>query len=207
MILNNAYCYTYHNDPCYDQRNDRTTCAEALKSYRNCGPTRENREGHEDDNGDGNGDGGKTGNGNGLGGGNGDGNPNMNGGGVMPVAVESTYQDFMKCQSLNFKWTEGVGGLTRWFEKMETVFHIRNYPQKYQDAVRIANNLMDQKLKGYATKNAENKRRLNNNSRDNHVQQLLFKRQNNNGKNMARAYTVGNSEKRGYARPLPYCNK
>ncbi|GJR70754.1 putative reverse transcriptase domain-containing protein [Tanacetum coccineum] len=33
-------------------------------------------------------------------------------------------------------------------------------PTRLQDAVRIANNLMDQKLKGYAMKNAENKRRL-----------------------------------------------
>nr|GEZ94885.1 hypothetical protein [Tanacetum cinerariifolium] len=31
-------------------------------------------------------------------------------------------------------------------------------PIRLQDAVRIANNLMDQKLKGYAVKNAENKR-------------------------------------------------
>ncbi|GJU23446.1 reverse transcriptase domain-containing protein [Tanacetum coccineum] len=35
-----------------------------------------------------------------------------------------------------------------------------------QDAVRIANYLMDQKLKGYAVKNAENKRRLEVNQRD-----------------------------------------
>ncbi|GJZ64958.1 hypothetical protein Tco_0621654 [Tanacetum coccineum] len=33
-------------------------------------------------------------------------------------------------------------------------------PTRLQDAVRIANNLMDQNLKGYAVKNAENKRRL-----------------------------------------------
>ncbi|GJY86027.1 putative reverse transcriptase domain-containing protein [Tanacetum coccineum] len=33
-------------------------------------------------------------------------------------------------------------------------------PTRLQDAVRIANNLMDQKLKGYAVKNAKNKRRL-----------------------------------------------
>ncbi|GKC04919.1 reverse transcriptase domain-containing protein [Tanacetum coccineum] len=33
-------------------------------------------------------------------------------------------------------------------------------PTRLQDVVRIANNLMDQKLKGYAVKNAENKRRL-----------------------------------------------
>nr|GEW39018.1 hypothetical protein [Tanacetum cinerariifolium] len=41
-------------------------------------------------------------------------NPHVNAGGVMPVARECTYQDFMKCQLLNFKGTEGVVGLTRW---------------------------------------------------------------------------------------------
>ncbi|GJZ38221.1 putative reverse transcriptase domain-containing protein [Tanacetum coccineum] len=34
------------------------------------------------------------------------------------------YADFMKCQPLNFKRTEGVVGLTRWIEKMESVFNI-----------------------------------------------------------------------------------
>ncbi|GJR20482.1 putative reverse transcriptase domain-containing protein [Tanacetum coccineum] len=38
----------------------------------------------------------------------------------------------MKCQPLNFKGTEGVVGLIRWFEKMETVFHISNCPEKSQ---------------------------------------------------------------------------
>ncbi|GJU84977.1 putative reverse transcriptase domain-containing protein [Tanacetum coccineum] len=38
----------------------------------------------------------------------------------------------MKCQPLNFKGTKGVVGLIRWFEKMETVFHISNCPEKYQ---------------------------------------------------------------------------
>ncbi|GJU60691.1 hypothetical protein Tco_1238457 [Tanacetum coccineum] len=167
------------------------------------------------------------GNGNGENGNGGNGNPNENG--------------------------RGVVGLIRWFEKMETIFHISNCPKKYQvkyatctllnsaltwwnshkrtigteaafvmswrelmkimterfqeltmmctkmvpeeedrvekfigglpdniqgnviaakptrlqDVVRIANNLMDQKLKGYAVKNAENKRRLEVNQRDN----------------------------------------
>ncbi|GJW47416.1 putative reverse transcriptase domain-containing protein [Tanacetum coccineum] len=178
----------------------------------------ENGDEHEDDNGDdngnGSGDGGGDCNRNGLAGINEDGNPNVNVGGLMPVTHECTYQDFLKCQPLIFKGTEGVVGLTRWFEKMENVFHINNYPQKYQvkyasctlqnnvndlstytqrfqelvllctkmvpkeedmvekfigglpdniqgnvitakptrlqDAIRIANNLMDQKLKGYA---------------------------------------------------------
>ncbi|GKC78793.1 putative reverse transcriptase domain-containing protein [Tanacetum coccineum] len=38
----------------------------------------------------------------------------------------------MKCQPLNFKGTEGVVGLIRWFEKMETIFHISNCLEKYQ---------------------------------------------------------------------------
>ncbi|GJU57612.1 putative reverse transcriptase domain-containing protein [Tanacetum coccineum] len=47
-------------------------------------------------------------------------------------------------------------------------------PTRLQDAVRIANNLMDQKLKGYAMKN------------------------NVGGQNVARAYTAGNNERRVY---------
>ncbi|GJV44524.1 reverse transcriptase domain-containing protein [Tanacetum coccineum] len=41
-------------------------------------------------------------------------------------------------------------------------------PTRLQDAVCIANNLMDQKLKGYAMKNAENKRKFDKNQKDNH---------------------------------------
>ncbi|GJS76759.1 hypothetical protein Tco_0726640 [Tanacetum coccineum] len=184
-----------------------------------------------------------TGNGNG----NGNGNPNVNTGGVVPVARECTYQDFMKCQPLNFKGTEGVVGLIRWFEKM--VFHISNYPEKYQvkyatctlsnsaltwwnshkrtigtdvaftmswrelmklmteDTIRVANNLMDQKLKGYDVRNAENKIRLKFNQKYNRGQQPPFKRQNVGGQNVARAYTVGNNERMVYNGQLPLCNK
>nr|GFB21762.1 reverse transcriptase domain-containing protein [Tanacetum cinerariifolium] len=39
---------------------------------------------------------------------------------------ECTYPDFLKCQPLNFKGTEGVVELTQWFEKMESVFNISN---------------------------------------------------------------------------------
>ncbi|GJR62804.1 putative reverse transcriptase domain-containing protein [Tanacetum coccineum] len=42
------------------------------------------------------------------------------------VVRECTYQDFMKCQPLYFKGTEGVVELTQWFERMETVFRISN---------------------------------------------------------------------------------
>nr|GEV77064.1 hypothetical protein [Tanacetum cinerariifolium] len=65
---------------------------------------------------------------------------------------------------------------------------------------------MDQKLKGYA-RSAENKRRLESNQRDNRGQQLVFKRQNVGSQNVARAYTAGNNEKKGYVGSLPCCNK
>ncbi|GKD65654.1 hypothetical protein Tco_1307762, partial [Tanacetum coccineum] len=96
----------------------------------------ENGDNYEGGNGGGNRNG--VGNGNGVGNknggvkenggnGNGRGNSNGNGGGyghnfrgLMHVARECTYQDFLKCQPLNFNGTEGVIGLTRWFEKMKT---------------------------------------------------------------------------------------
>ncbi|GJZ07045.1 putative reverse transcriptase domain-containing protein [Tanacetum coccineum] len=39
---------------------------------------------------------------------------------------ECTYLEFIKCQPLNFKGTEGFVELIQWFEKMETVFSISN---------------------------------------------------------------------------------
>ncbi|GKC70550.1 putative reverse transcriptase domain-containing protein [Tanacetum coccineum] len=77
-------------------------------------------------------------------------------------------------------------------------------PTKLQDAIRIANNLMDQKLKGYA-RSAKTRKVLDNNK--NKSGQHLFKRQNVRVQNVARAYMAGNNEKNGYVGSLPYCNK
>nr|GEV20424.1 hypothetical protein [Tanacetum cinerariifolium] len=219
---------------------------EALKAYdavKNPKTETEIENEQQDDNVDANGDNGNSNE-------NRNGNPNVNNRGAVPVAREYTYQDFVKCQPLNFKGKEGVVGLSRWFEKMKIVFHISNCPSSYQeltllctkmvskegdqvqkyigglldnvqgnviaaeptrlqDAIRIANNTMDQKLKGYAIKNAENKRRFDNNPRDNcGQQQKPFKRQNVNGQNVARSYMVGNNvDIIGYVEPLPYYSK
>ncbi|GJU81585.1 reverse transcriptase domain-containing protein [Tanacetum coccineum] len=202
---------------------------------------------------------------------------------------ECTYSDLLKCQPLNFKGTEGVVGLTQWFEKIETVFHIINCtvacqikfatctlqgnaltwwnshvktvshevaygmtwktlkkmmtnkycprgeikkleielmfpkesdevekyvgglpdmiqgsvmvskPKTMQDTIEIANDLMDQKIRTFAERQAENKRKLDN---DNQAQQQPPKKQ-----NVARAYSAGSSEKKEYAGTLPLCNK
>ncbi|GJS28371.1 putative reverse transcriptase domain-containing protein [Tanacetum coccineum] len=55
-------------------------------------------------------------------------------------------------------------------------------PTRLQDAIQIANNLMDKKLQVYA-------------------------RQNTGGRNVARAYAAGNNEKKEYEGTLPYYNK
>nr|GEU92641.1 hypothetical protein [Tanacetum cinerariifolium] len=94
------------------------------------------------------------------------------------------------------------------FQELTMLYTKMVLEEEDQDAVRIANNLMDQKLKGYAVKNIENKRRFDNKSRDNRGQQQPFKRQNVNVQNVARAYRVGRFfERKAYAGKLPYCNK
>nr|GEW97675.1 putative reverse transcriptase domain-containing protein [Tanacetum cinerariifolium] len=135
-------------------------------------------------------------------------NHGMNYRGFTPMARECTFHDFLKCKPHTFSRTEGIVGLTGWFEKMETVFNISKCPPKYQvkyatctlmvpdeediverfigglpdniqgnviavnsvrlqDAIRIANQLMDKKLQGYAARSAKNKRRMESNPRDN----------------------------------------
>ncbi|GKA70452.1 hypothetical protein Tco_0776591, partial [Tanacetum coccineum] len=43
-----------------------------------------------------------------------------------PVARKCSYKEFMSCQPINFKGTEGVLGLIRWFERTELVFSRSN---------------------------------------------------------------------------------
>ncbi|GJR85298.1 putative reverse transcriptase domain-containing protein, partial [Tanacetum coccineum] len=68
---------------------------------------------------------------------------------------------------------------------------------RFQDVVRIANQLMDKKLQGYVVRSAESKRTMESNLRDNRGQQPPFKRKNISGQNVVRAYTTRNNERRG----------
>nr|GEX42015.1 hypothetical protein [Tanacetum cinerariifolium] len=107
----------------------------ARKAAMNLEPLNENGDEQEGENG-GNGNGGNRGNGNRGNGENGNGNRNMNQGmnygGFMSVARECTFQDFLKFKAHNLLRAKDVVELTRWFEKMETVFNISNFPPKYQ---------------------------------------------------------------------------
>ncbi|GKA00768.1 hypothetical protein Tco_0673433 [Tanacetum coccineum] len=192
------------------------------------------------------------------------------------VARECTYPDFMKCQPLNFKGTEGLVELTQrtighdvayamtWInlkkkmtnkycprgeiKKLEVeiwnmkvkgtdvvsynqrfqesaLMCVRMFPEesdkieKYvsglpdmihgsvmaskpktmQDAIEFSTELMDKKISTFAERQAENKRKLDNN---NQAQQQPPKKQ-----GVAIAYTTGPGERKEYARTLPLCNK
>nr|GEX58541.1 hypothetical protein [Tanacetum cinerariifolium] len=129
-----------------------------------------------------------------------------------------TYSDFLKCQPLNFKGTEGVISLTQWFEKMESVFHISNCTTVGHDAAygmpwKTLKKIMTDKILPEESdevekyvgglpdviQGTENKRKLDN---DNQAQQQPPKKQ-----NVARTYSVGSGEKKEYAGTLPLCNK
>ncbi|GJZ91555.1 hypothetical protein Tco_0663482 [Tanacetum coccineum] len=101
--------------------------AEALANYDS---NRNNRNGIKNGNGNGNGNRGDV-NGNSNGNGNHNG-LNGNAGGLVRAAHECTYNEFLNCQTLNFKGTERAVWLARWFEKMESVFHINNCPIRCQ---------------------------------------------------------------------------
>ncbi|GJU16537.1 putative reverse transcriptase domain-containing protein [Tanacetum coccineum] len=236
----------------------------------------------------------------------------------VQTALPCFYADFMKCQPLNFKGTKGVVGLTRWIEKMESVFNISGcaienqvkfatctllgaaltwwngqirtlgpdaysmtwevlkkkmtdkycpqgeikkleielwnlkvkgndvptYTERFQEltlictkfvanetekvdkyisglpdniygnvksskpktldeTIELANDLMDQKLRTYAEKHTDNKRKADDSSRNNHGhQQQPFKRQ-----NVTKVYNMGSGEKKPYGGSLPKCTK
>ncbi|GJR21386.1 putative reverse transcriptase domain-containing protein [Tanacetum coccineum] len=75
-------------------------------------------------------------------------------------------------------------------------------PKTMQEEIEFANDLMDQKIRTFVERWAKNKRKLDNNPRDNQVQQQPLKRQ-----NVARAYTVGPGEKKEYVGTLLLCTK
>nr|GEY57356.1 hypothetical protein [Tanacetum cinerariifolium] len=51
---------------------------------------------------------------------------------IVRPTRECTYKDYLNYRPLKFKGTEGVIGLTQWFERTESVFSISNYTAKNQ---------------------------------------------------------------------------
>nr|GEV44226.1 putative reverse transcriptase domain-containing protein [Tanacetum cinerariifolium] len=69
-----------------------------------------------------------------------------------------------------------------------------------QYAIEFATELMDKKINTWAKRQADNKRKFDDTTRNNHEQ--LNKRQ-----NTGRAYAAGNGDKRAYEGPRPLCTK
>ncbi|GJT41443.1 putative reverse transcriptase domain-containing protein [Tanacetum coccineum] len=76
-------------------------------------------------------------------------------------------------------------------------------PKTLDETIKLANNFMDQKLRTYAERQTDNKRKADDSSRNNHGhQQQPFKRQ-----NVAKVYNMGTSEKKPYGGSSPKCTK
>ncbi|GJX91992.1 hypothetical protein Tco_0345318 [Tanacetum coccineum] len=146
------------------------------------------------------------------------------------TARECTYTDFLKCQPLNFKDTEGVAGLSQWFERMESIFYISNCTVENQ--VKFATYTLHSvaltwwnthvKIVGhdaaYESDKIEkyvgglpdmihgsvtkSKRKFEDTSSNTQNQQQQNKRQ-----NTGRAYTARTGEKKQYEGSKPLCSK
>ncbi|GJR68968.1 putative reverse transcriptase domain-containing protein [Tanacetum coccineum] len=79
---------------------------------------------------------------------------------------------------------------------------VASKPKTMQEAVEMATKLMDKKVITMAERQAENKRKFENTSRNNQNQQQQNKRQ-----NTGRAYTAGTGEKKPYGGSKPLCAK
>ncbi|GJT15492.1 hypothetical protein Tco_0874198 [Tanacetum coccineum] len=49
-----------------------------------------------------------------------------------PVVIQCSYKEFMSCQPIKFKGTEGAVGLIRWFERTELVFSRSKCTEDYK---------------------------------------------------------------------------
>ncbi|GJV12208.1 putative reverse transcriptase domain-containing protein [Tanacetum coccineum] len=119
------------------------------------------------------------------------------------------YADFMKCQPLNFKGNEGIVGLTRWIEKMESVFNISgcaienqfvaNETEKIEKYISgLPDNIYGtpDNTRGWTSSKSQD---ADDSSRNNHGhQQQPFKKQ-----NVAKVYNMGTGEVRHFKRDCP----
>ncbi|GJW75087.1 putative reverse transcriptase domain-containing protein [Tanacetum coccineum] len=80
---------------------------------------------------------------------------------------------------------------------------VASKPKTMQDAVEIATELMDKKIRTFAERQTESKRKFEDTSRNTQNQQ----QQQNKRQNTGRAYTAGTGEKKQYGGSKPLCSK
>nr|GFC27011.1 hypothetical protein [Tanacetum cinerariifolium] len=147
---------------------------------------------------------------------------------------ECTYTDFLKCQPLPFKGTEGVVKGTdlasytqryqeltllcgrmfsEEFDKIEKyvgglpdMIHgsvVASKPKTMQEAIEIATELMDKKIRTFVEREIAIKRKFENTSRNTQNQQ----QHSNKRQNTSRVYTTASGEKKQYGGSRPLCVK
>nr|GEZ98678.1 hypothetical protein [Tanacetum cinerariifolium] len=109
------------------------------------------------------------------------------------AARECTYNDFLKCQPLNFKESDEVEKYVGGLLDMIHGSVMSSKPKTIQNAIEFETEPMDQKICTLAERQAENKRKFEDTSRNNQNQQQPFKRH-----NVARSYTTGSGKKKLY---------
>ncbi|GJS02412.1 putative reverse transcriptase domain-containing protein [Tanacetum coccineum] len=80
---------------------------------------------------------------------------------------------------------------------------VASKPKTMQEAIEMATELMDKRVSTIAERQAKNKRKLENTSRNNQNQQ----QQQNKRQNTGRAYTAGSGDKKPYGGSRPLCPK
>ncbi|GKA75536.1 putative reverse transcriptase domain-containing protein, partial [Tanacetum coccineum] len=121
------------------------------------------------------------------------------------IARECTYQDFMKCQPLLFNrmFPEEFDKIERYVGGFPDMIHrsvVASKPKTMHEAIEMATELMDKKISTIAERQAENKRKFDDTSRNNQKQQQQNKRQ-----NTVKAYTAGPGERKPYGGSKPLC--
>ncbi|GJT26112.1 putative reverse transcriptase domain-containing protein [Tanacetum coccineum] len=152
---------------------------------------------------------------------NGDDNHDSGTGGRRQASTvrECTYKDFLKCQPMNFKGTEGVelalmcdrmfldesDVVEKYVGGLPDMIHgsvKASKPKTMQEAIEFATELMDKKILTITERQAENKIKFEDTSRNKKNQQQPFKRN-----NVARALLFGHGEKKPYGGSKPLCPK
>ncbi|GKA95321.1 hypothetical protein Tco_0817359 [Tanacetum coccineum] len=140
----------------------------------------------------------------------------------VQLARVCSYTDFMKCQPLNFKGTEGVVGLYQWLEKMESVFHIsgcaidnqgtlkKKLTDKYCPKGKIKKleiELWNLRIDKYINGLPDNIHGNVMSARPKTLDDAIELANDLMDQKLPRAYTAGPGEKKAYTGNLPLCTK
>nr|GEX47667.1 putative reverse transcriptase domain-containing protein [Tanacetum cinerariifolium] len=124
----------------------------------------------------------------------------------VQVARKCTYSYFLKCQPLNLRALRELldsvsekDKVKRYVDGLpDTIYGsvMETKPKTMQDAIDFATELMNKKINIWAERQADNKRKSDDTTQNNHQQP-------NKIQNTGRAYAIGNGDKRAYEGPRP----